>query len=397
RNNRKYHHCFQIPHLETTPSYAIHRGIIPFGPLASASYASAFLDTTNLPGQQVPRMGRTFLLGELPIEAKPVYNAAQFVGKYCYLPAGESEDSDMKGNMLRLFLIVVAAALLFSVQTNCVAQANPSAQHKAQPPHSVRLYVFDCGVLHNPDMGRFNLKKEDVTTTDMSMACFLIAHPKGNLIWDTGAVPDDSWKPNGGFITQSVKSPDGQKREAEVDKTLGGQLAEIGCAPSDINYLAMSHYHYDHTGNANEFASATWLVPQLERDAMFGGKYSGSLQPSTFSALQNSKTIILKENEYDVFGDGSVIIKSAPGHTQGHQVLYVKLAKTGGVVLSGDLYHYPAEKKLDRVPTFEYSAEQTRASRKAIDEFVQKMNGQLWIQHDITGFAKLKKSPKFYE
>ena len=68
------------------------------------------------------------------------------------------------------------------------------------------------------------------------------------------------------------------------------------------------------------------------------------MQPSTFSALQKSKTIIIKEDEYDVFHDGSVIIKSAPGHTQGHQVLYVKLAKTGGVVLSGDLYHYPAEK-----------------------------------------------------
>jgi len=49
---------------------------------------------------------------------------------------------------------------------------------------------------------------------------------------------------------------------------------------------------------------------------MFGGKFSGSLQPSTFSALQKSKTIILKTDEYDVFGDGSVIIKSAPGHTQ---------------------------------------------------------------------------------
>src|ERR1700686_2721978 len=90
---------------------------------------------------------------------------------------------------------------------------------------------------------------------------------------------------------------------------------EIGYSPADINFLALSHYHYDHTGNANEFASATWLVRQVERDAMFGGKFSGSLPPSTFSALQKSKTIILKDNEYDVFGDGSVIIKSAPGHT----------------------------------------------------------------------------------
>jgi glyoxylase-like metal-dependent hydrolase (beta-lactamase superfamily II) len=303
----------------------------------------------------------------------------------------------MKRNLNRFFVSVAAAAFLLVSQPRAAAQSAPAPQRKAQPPRSVRLYVFDCGVLHNADMGRFNLKKEDVTTTDMSMACFLIAHPKGNLIWDTGAVPDDSWTPTGKMITQRVTLPDGQTREADVDKTLRGQLAEIGYSASDINFLALSHYHYDHTGNANEFAGATWLVPQLEKDAMFGGKYSGSLQPSTFSALQKSKTIILKENEYDVFGDGSVIIKSAPGHTQGHQVLYVKLAKTGGVVLSGDLYHYPAEMTLDRVPTFEFSQEQTRASRKAVDAFLKKTGAQLWIQHDFVGNAKLKKSPRFYE
>ncbi|MGH9679853.1 MAG: N-acyl homoserine lactonase family protein, partial [Candidatus Acidiferrales bacterium] len=116
-----------------------------------------------------------------------------------------------------------------------------------------------------------------------------------------------------------------------------------------------------------------------------------------FSALRNSKTIILTTDEYDVFHDGTVIIKSAPGHTQGSQVLYVKLAKTGGVVLSGDLYHYPAEMTLDRVPTFEFSADETRASRKSVDAFLKKMHAQLWIQHDFVGFAKLKKSPQFYE
>jgi N-acyl homoserine lactone hydrolase len=303
----------------------------------------------------------------------------------------------MKRNMIRLFLVAACAALLFSAHKNGGAQAAPPAQRKAQAPRSVRLYVFDCGVLHNADMGRFNLKKEDVTTTDMSMGCFLIAHPKGNLIWDTGAIPDDSWTPTGHMTTQHVTLPDGQARDADVDKTLRGQLAEIGYSPADINYLALSHYHYDHTANANEFAGATWLVRQVEHDAMFGGKFSGSLQPSTFSALQKSKTIIVKDDEYDVFGDGSVIIKSAPGHTQGHQVLYVKLAKTGGVVLSGDLYHYPAEKTLDRVPTFEFSQEQTRASRKAVDAFLKKTGAQLWIQHDFVGNAKLKKSPLFYE
>jgi len=304
----------------------------------------------------------------------------------------------MKRIALRFFLAAATAALLFVPATRGGGQTTPSAPHKAQAPRSVRLYVFDCGVLHNADMGRFNLKKEEVDTSDMSIACFLVAHPKGTLMWDVGAIPDNEWTPTGRPITAHVSLPDGQQREADVDKALQAQLAEIGYSPSDINYVALSHYHYDHTANANAFAGATWLVRQVERDAMFGGgKVSGSLRPSTFSALQKSKTIILKEDEYDLFGDGSVIVKAAPGHTQGHQVLYVKLAKTGGVVLSGDLYHYPAEKTLDRVPTFEFSQEQTRASRVAVDAFLKKTGAQLWIQHDFIGNAKLKKSPQFYE
>src|SRR6202162_4787763 len=103
----------------------------------------------------------------------------------------------MKRNGIRFFLVAAAAAILFSNPARGGGQTASPAQHKAQPPRSVRLYVFDCGVLHNADMGRFNLKKEDVATTDMSMGCFLIAHPKGNLIWDTGAIPDNSWKPTG--------------------------------------------------------------------------------------------------------------------------------------------------------------------------------------------------------
>ena len=295
--------------------------------------------------------------------------------------------------------LTAAAAILVTLLAACSqSNAQTPAAHKAQAPRSVRLYVFDCGVLHNADMGRFSLKKEDVPTTDMSIACFLVAHPKGTLIWDVGAIPDQEWTSTGRTVTVHVSLPDGQQREADVTKSLSSELAEIGYAPADITYLAMSHYHYDHTANANAFAGATWLVPDLERETMFGGgKVSGSLRPSTFSALEKSKTVILKNDEYDVFGDGTVIIKAAHGHTQGHQVLYVKLAKTGGVVLSGDLYHYPAEKTLDRVPTFEFSAEQTRASRVEVDAFLKKTGAQLWIQHDFVGNSKLKKSPQFYE
>jgi len=229
------------------------------------------------------------------------------------------------------------------------------------------------------------------------VACFLVTHPKGTLIWDTGAVPDTAWKPTGTAVTHHVVLPDSQERDVTMIRPLMVQLAEVGYSPSDITYLALSHYHYDHTANANEFAGATWLVRQAERDAMFAERPPGVTQPSTYASLRNSKTLILKSDEHDVFGDGTVVIKAALGHTPGHQMLYVKLAKTGGVVLSGDLYHYPEERTLDRVPTFEFNQEQTRATRVALDAFLKKTGAQLWIQHDFTANARLKKAPDYYE
>jgi N-acyl homoserine lactone hydrolase len=175
------------------------------------------------------------------------------------------------------------------------------------------------------------------------------------------------------------------------------QLADVGYSPADITHLAFSHYHYDHTANANAFAHATWIVRRIERDAMFSEKPPGVTRPSSYASLRNSKTIVLTNDDHDVFGDGSVVIKLAAGHTPGHQVLYVKLPKTGGVVLSGDLYHFPEMRRLKRVATFDFNQSQTPVTRSAIEEFLEKAGAQLWIQHDYIGNAGLKKAPAYYE
>jgi len=285
-------------------------------------------------------------------------------------------------------------AILAAIGT-LVVPAGIDAVQQRPPLTSPRLYVFDCGRLEG-DPVRFNLKREEMATTDMSVACYLVAHPKGNLIWDTGAVPDADVKSENQPTRYHIILPN-TERYVTLTKSLKRQLAEAGYTPKDINYLALSHYHWDHTANNNDFAHATWLVRQVERDAMFSAKLPDLVQASTYSALKNSKTVIIKTDDYDVFGDATVVIKSAPGHTPGHQVLLVTLAKTGPVVLSGDLYHYPEERTLDRVPTFDADAAQNRKARAAIDALVTSHRAQLWIQHDFKGNAALKKGPAFYD
>jgi len=285
--------------------------------------------------------------------------------------------------------------MVTAVGTLIAPLGTQAGQPRPQPPKSPRLYVFDCGTLEG-DPARFNMKREEMATTDMSVACYLVVHANGTLIWDTGAVPDAEVKSENQRTRHHIVLTN-TERYVTLGTSLKSQLAAASYAPGDITHLALSHYHYDHTANANEFASATWLVRQVERDAMFAEKPPDNIQRATFNALRNSKTVIVRTDDYDVFGDGSVVIKWAPGHTPGHQVLFVKLATTGPVLLSGDLYHYPEERTLDRVPTFEADAAQTRRTRSAIDAFVKKSGAQLWIQHDFNANAALKKGPAFYD
>jgi len=282
------------------------------------------------------------------------------------------------------------ATLLLASAPLALAQAAPKATPK--PPKSVRLYIFNCGSIKGLSPATFNFKPEEVKATEMVVPCYLVVHPLGTMIWDTGVIADSAFKPDGSPVTQ------GAGVTMSATKPLKTQLAAVGYKPSDITYLALSHYHSDHTANANDYAGSTWLVHQEERDFMFNPPPQAPvMSTASFSALKDAKTTIIKRDDFDVFGDGTVIIKFAPGHTPGHQVLFLKLAKTGPVLVAGDLYHYPEERTTGNVPTFEYNKEQSLASRAKIEAFLKQSNAKLWIEHDKATFDTLKKSPAFYE
>jgi glyoxylase-like metal-dependent hydrolase (beta-lactamase superfamily II) len=299
----------------------------------------------------------------------------------------------------RCAALVLLIALSLSTAACGSTQPSDSTDRPGAAPAPVkalRLYVFDCGSL-NVDPVRFRLKREEVATTELSIACFLVTHPKGSLMWDPGAVPDADWVATGNPVVHHLVLPDLGERDVTLRKPLMAQLSEVGYSPADITYLAFSHHHWDHTANANAFAAATWLVRQAERDVMFAEKAPGVTQPSSYAALKNSKTVIVRNEEHDVFGDGTVIIKLAAGHTPGHQVLYVNLPKTGGVVLGGDLYHFSEARTLKRVATFDFDQAQSAVSREILESFLAKTRSQLWIQHDLAGNKGLKKAPEYYE
>lgn len=277
----------------------------------------------------------------------------------------------------------------------CFAAALGSAQtHKPPAVKSLRLYVLDCGRINVANGDSMGFQPGQLANSNMVTPCFLIVHPKGTMIWDTGEIPDKAFASGVTPQTQGA---------FVVDRPLLPQLAAIGYTPVDITYLALSHYHGDHVANANAFAGSTWIVQQGDRDAIFGSRPATAPRlgavpdPAFFTDLAKSKTILLKGEDHDVFGDGTVVIKFTPGHTPGHQSLFLKLKKTGPVLLSGDLYHYPEEITYKKIPPFDTDKEQTAKSRAAMEDFVKKNHAQLWIQHDYTSGIKRKIAPEYYE
>ena len=290
------------------------------------------------------------------------------------------------------FILVALAALV--VLPSVSAQAPVK---KPETPKTMRLYVFDCGVINVNRAGteRYKVTPEEVGETRFSVPCFLVAHPKGTLMWDLGILPDDT-------VEARARGEQGNPTATAaavttVPRTLRSQLAELGYRPADITYFAFSHAHVDHNANANQFTASTWLARPAERAFMWEDGNT-RVNRTFFDDIKNAKSISLEKDEYDVFGDGKAILKAAPGHSPGHQVLVLNLAKTGRIMIAGDLYHYPQERTLHRPPPdTEFNVQQSAASRVMIEEYLKRTKTEIWIEHDFVANAKLKKAPAFYD
>jgi hypothetical protein len=187
--------------------------------------------------------------------------------------------------------------------------ANAQSARAATPPDGVRLYVLDCGLINVNRAGteRYNVTPEEVRETRFVVPCFLIAHPRGTLMWELGVAPDAT-------VEARARGEAGDPTAtsatvAPVTRTLRSQLEALGYSPESITYFAFSHAHVDHNANANLFADSTWLANPTERAFMWEAGNT-RVNRNFFDAIERTKTVLLTD-EHDVFGDGTVIIKFA--------------------------------------------------------------------------------------
>ena len=240
---------------------------------------------------------------------------------------------------------------------------------------SVKLYAFTCGTLTGA-LGNLMAGGEgDIT---VPVPAYFIEHPRGRVVFDTGLHPDLMHEPEkrlGERLAAMFRVGFGPGED------VASRLAAIDRDPWRVDLLIASHLYFDHVGGNALIPNATLLVQRREWDVGMDREAAPSRGFDRRDYDLGHKTRIV-DGEHDVFGDGSVMIISTPGHTPGHQALLVRLPKSGAVVLSGDAVHFKDNWDNRRVPSMNVNKGQTLASMQRIADIVEKEHGQLWINHD---------------
>jgi glyoxylase-like metal-dependent hydrolase (beta-lactamase superfamily II) len=257
------------------------------------------------------------------------------------------------------FAASLAAFLLCTVSSQATPPGNPQ----------LAIWRLDCG----------NIKDEHTSPwTDgyIPVSCYLVRHNSEYLLFDTG-------------LTHQAR----QLANYRLRRTLANQLQQLKIAPSAIKYVAISHYHGDHTGQASEFEAATLLIGAEDLAAMIGPQPPVGVVPSHLRPwlAQGAPVRALKE-DFDVFGDGSVVALITRGHTPGHLSLLVKLARRP-VILSGDLWLSHDEAISGDMPSFNTSFGETEASRERVRRLALQHGALVVIGHDERDVPQLPAFP----
>jgi N-acyl homoserine lactone hydrolase len=254
----------------------------------------------------------------------------------------------------------------------------------AAPAPSVRLWRLDCGTVQVNDLNVFSDTYAYVgQSKKLTASCYLIKHDDIYMLWDTG-LPE-------AILGASLQATGAMS--ASLSRTVKDQLSELKISPVSISIIGISHSHWDHTGQAASFPQAKLLMGKGDVEPL---RQPGSEPAKPLEHwLTGGGSLEEITGDKDVFGDGSVVMLDLPGHTPGHHGLLVKLAKTGYVLLSGDVAHFRENLESDGVPAFNDDRTKSLASIERFKRISQNLKAVTIIQHEPEDVGKLPQFPKF--
>ncbi|MGE0483867.1 MAG: N-acyl homoserine lactonase family protein [Gammaproteobacteria bacterium] len=265
----------------------------------------------------------------------------------------------------RLCTLLFAAALAAGHLVNASAEG------------TIKLYQVSSGMLEL-DKGWLTAMRDVGKKIKVPVAMYIIDHPRGLVVYDTGnnvAVSDGKCESYWGKLCGAFLAI--QSREEVIDK----QLEKFGYKTSDVKYLVLSHMHLDHAGNMEMFPNATIVVQKSEmKTAWWPEKFqAAAFVLGDYDDARNFNYLEL-EGDFDLFGDGSVVVLDTKGHTQGHQSLMVKLKNTGALFLAGDAVYTP-ENEAGVIPGITWNTYESMQSINRLKMLRDAHQGELWFSH----------------
>ena len=290
--------------------------------------------------------------------------------------------------MKRAMIGLIGGALISGIAAVAASGQSEKAKEQAGATADVQLWRLDCGAVRVNDLNGFSDIYAYVgRTKQLTASCYLIRHGTDYMLWDTGLPASLKGKPTNG------KDP----MSATLSVTLVDQLAKLNLKPDRIGIVGISHYHYDHTGQAAGFASAKLLIGAGDL-AVLRNPTGGALPNGVDAAplanwLKPDGKVEGVVGDKDVFGDGSVTMVGLSGHTPGHHGLLVRLKNRGPVLLSGDVAHFNENLASEGVPPFNTDRAQSLASLKRFKAMAANLNATLIVQHEPEDIPKLPVFP----
>jgi glyoxylase-like metal-dependent hydrolase (beta-lactamase superfamily II) len=268
-----------------------------------------------------------------------------------------------------------------------------AAPAPAAGKEGMKLYVFTSGSL---TFAKAGLQQGAPGQITIPVGFYIVKHPKGVVLFDTGN-NDRTITDAAGYWGPLAK---GLGLKMTSDDAIDVQLAKIGVKPSDVKFVILGHMHLDHAGNMTKFPNATFIV-QKEELAAAGwpeAGYNVFYISGDFEAAKNYSLVRL-EGGMDLFGDKSVEVVRAPGHTPGSQFAVVRLPKTGTVVLTSDTAYLKEnlEKNLTPGTGGAWSPQGMLMGYEKIRAIRDAEGASIFYAHDPEVFKATKKAPEYYE
>jgi N-acyl homoserine lactone hydrolase len=243
----------------------------------------------------------------------------------------------------------------------------------------IKLYQVSSGLLQM-DKGWLTAMRDVGKVIKVPVAMYIIDHPRGLVLYDTGnnvAVSDGQCESHWGKLCKAFMPL--QKRGEVIDKW----LEKFGYKVDDVKYVVVSHMHLDHAGNVEMFPNATIVVQKIEmKTAWWPEKFQASaFVLGDFDDARDYKYLQLN-GDFDLFGDGTIMVLDTKGHTQGHQSLMVKLKNTGPVFLAGDAVYTP-ENEAGVIPGITWNTNESMQSIDRLKNLRDASQGELWYSHGI--------------